>query len=62
MLTVILCLSQAHGIEAYFASAFESLLTILDPAPTTAQIAEAVQRLVDLFQKLRGPREARWPV
>lgn len=54
-LTSIVCLSREHGVEAYFASAAEFLLTLLPSNPTIAQVAEAVQRLVDLFQKLRKP-------
>ena len=54
-LTAILCLSRDAGIETYFASAVESLIAVLGPKPTTLQVGEAVQRLVDLFQKLQKP-------
>ena len=54
-LTSIVCLSRERGIETYFASAAESLLTLLPPNPTVGDVAGAVQRLVDLFQKLRRP-------
>jgi hypothetical protein len=54
-LTSIVCLSRERGIETYFASAAESLLTLLPPNPTIIDVAGAVQRLVDLFQKLRRP-------
>lgn len=54
-LTAITCLSREPGIESYFAGAAESLLALLPSAPTTAQVADVVQRLVALFQKLRRP-------
>lgn len=54
-LTVILCLSREPGVETYFASAAEALIELLGPAPAAAEVSEAVQRLVDLFQKLRKP-------
>ena len=56
-LTAIVCVSRERGIETYFASAIESLIAVLRSSPTTAEVAEAVQRLVDLFQKLRRPAQ-----
>lgn len=54
-LTAILCLSREVGIEPYFAIASETLIGLLRPEPTVVEVADAVQRLVDLFQKLRRP-------
>lgn len=42
-------------METYFASAVESLVATLAPDPTTAQVSEAVERLAELFQRLRRP-------
>lgn len=53
-LTAILCLSREPGMETYFASAAESLVAVLGAAPTTREVGEAVERLVELFQKLRN--------
>jgi hypothetical protein len=54
-LTAIICMSHEAGIEAYFASAAETLVAVLGQAPTTLQVEDAVEHLVDLFQKLRKP-------
>lgn len=59
-LTAIVCLSHEHEVENYFASATESLIALLPSEPTTAQVVEAVDKLVALFQKLRRP--ARGPL
>ena len=59
-LTAIVCLSRERGVETYFAGVAESLVAVLPPEPTTAQVADAVDRLVELFQKLRRP--ARGPL
>lgn len=54
-LTVIVCLSRDPSIETYFAGILDSLITLLGPAPTTDQINDAVDQLVELFQKLQQP-------
>ena len=54
-LTVILCVSRDPSIEAYFAGILDSLITLLGPAPTTEQINDTVDQLVELFQKLAQP-------
>lgn len=53
--SAIVCVSHERGIETYFANAAESLVALLDEEPSASEIDEAVQRLVDLFQKLRKP-------
>lgn len=53
--TVILCLSRDLSVEAYFSSILESLVSLLGPEPTTEEISEAVDQLVELFQKLQRP-------
>jgi hypothetical protein len=53
-LTAIICLSREPGIEAYYAAVAETLVSVLGATPSTHQVVEAVQRLVDLFQKLRS--------
>lgn len=59
-LTAIVCLSHEREVETYFAGAAEALIAMLPAEPTTAQVAEAVDKLVALFQKLRRP--ARGPL
>jgi hypothetical protein len=54
-LTAIVCASRAPGIENYFVSTMELLSSILDEAPTLTAVADAVDRLVELFQRLRRP-------
>lgn len=54
-LTAVVCSSRAPGIETYFISTMELLSSILGEAPTLTAVAEAVDRLVDLFQRLRRP-------
>lgn len=54
-LTAILCISRDVEVENYFASAADSLVALLGETPTAVSIGEAVDRLVQLFQKLRNP-------
>lgn len=54
-LTAISCTAGDRILQGYFAHVCETLLHIVGASPSLAQIADAVQRLVDLFQKLSGP-------
>ena len=54
-LTAISCTAGDRILQAYFAHVCETLLHIVGASPSLEQIADAVQRLVDLFQKLSGP-------
>ena len=54
-LTAISCTAGDRILQGYFAHVCETLLYIVGASPCLEQIAEAVQRLVDLFQKLSGP-------
>lgn len=56
-LTVILCLSRDPSIEAYFAGILDSLVSLLGPEPATQDINDAVDQLVDLFQRLQQPAQ-----
>ena len=54
-LTAITCTASDRILQGYFIRVCETLLHIVGAYPNLAQIADAVQRLVDLFQKLSGP-------
>ena len=54
-LTAITCTATDRILQGYFVRVCETLLYIVGAYPSLAQIADAVQRLVDLFQKLSGP-------
>ena len=54
-LTAITCTASDRILQGYFVRICETLLHIVGAYPSLAQIADAVQRLVDLFQKLSGP-------
>lgn len=54
-LTTISCTASDRTLQGYFIHVCETLLHIVGAYPSLAQIADAVQRLVDLFQKLSGP-------
>ena len=54
-LTAISCTASDRTLQGYFVHVCETLLHIVGAYPSLAQIADAVQRLVDLFQKLSGP-------
>lgn len=54
-LTVVACKSQDRAVEQYFLSTMEFLTSALGPFPTVAAVAEMVDRLVDLFQRLARP-------
>ena len=51
-LTVGSCRSQERAAERYFLTTMEFLASTLGPNPTAAAVAEVVDRLVDLFQRL----------
>lgn len=52
-LTAIVCLSHEPGVEGYFASIVDTLIALLGGQPTTTEVGDAVERLVELFQRLR---------
>ena len=54
-LTVVTCKSQDRAIERYFLTTMEFLASAFGPLPTAAAVAEMVDRLVDLFQRLARP-------
>ena len=54
-LTAISCTASDRVMQGYFVHVCETLLHIIGANPSLAQIADAVQRLVDLFQKLSAP-------
>lgn len=54
-LSVILCASTDQLVESYFASILETFVSVLGPSPTTDQVGDAVDQLVELFQKLQMP-------
>lgn len=54
-LTVVSCRLQDRSIERYFLSTMEFLTSTLGPNPTVSAVAEMVDRLVDLFQRLAKP-------
>jgi hypothetical protein len=54
-LTAISCSSGDPEIQMYFAHVCETLLRIVGAHPSLRDLVEAVQRLMDLFQKLSRP-------
>lgn len=54
-LTVIICRSQDRVIERYFLNTMEFLTSAMGSLPTVSAVAEAVDRLVELFQRLARP-------
>lgn len=54
-LTVIRCTSAADEVRAYFVGLLDFLMDLLGPSPSLAETVDAVERLVELFQKLRRP-------
>lgn len=54
-LTVVTCRTQDRALERYFFATMEALGSALGPRPTVRTVAEFVDRLVDLFQKLAKP-------
>lgn len=55
ILTAIRCTADDRILQGYFARVCETLLHIVGVSPNLEQVADAVQCLVDLFQKLSGP-------
>lgn len=55
ILTTIVCTTGSKEIEAYFAHVAEAIMRIIGSAPTVQSVAEAVRRLVELFQRLSRP-------
>jgi Putative PD-(D/E)XK family member, (DUF4420) len=56
-LSVIVCLSRERGVDDVFASVTEALIALMSPEPSVAEFASAVDKIVDLFQKLRTPAQ-----
>ena len=54
-LTTVLCTSQDPVVQDYFAQVCETIVHIVGFQPTLQQVADAVRRLVDLFQHLARP-------
>jgi hypothetical protein len=54
-LTVVSCRSPNREVERYFLTTMEFLASTLGPNPTVAAVAEMVDRMVDLFQRLTKP-------
>ena len=54
-LTVVACRSQDRSVEQYFITTMEFLASTLGAHPTVAAVAELVDRVVDLFQRLAKP-------
>lgn len=54
-LTAITCTATDHLVQSYFAHVCETILHIVGPSPDLDHVVDAVQRLVDLFQKLSAP-------
>lgn len=51
-LTVIACRSQDEALVRYFAHVAQTIVNIVGSAPSAAQVADVVHRLVELFQSL----------
>lgn len=54
-LTAISCTVNDPIIHSYFAHVCEMILQIVGPSPSLMQVVTAVQRLIELFQKLSEP-------
>ncbi len=54
-LTVVVCTSADPQSQVYFLHVCETIVRIVGASPTLQQIADAVNRLVDLFQQLSRP-------
>lgn len=54
-LTTVLCTARDPVVQSYFAHVCEIILRIVGSEPTLQQVADAVRRLVDLFQHLARP-------
>ena len=54
-LTAIACTASNYIVQGYFAHICETILHIVGPSPSLAEVVEAVRRLVDLFQRLARP-------
>jgi hypothetical protein len=54
-LTAIICTAHDKQIQSYFAHVAEIILKIIGPMPSIRSVADAVGRLVELFQRLARP-------
>lgn len=54
-LTVITCTASDTSLQTYFCYIAEVILEIIGASPSLQQVADAVWRLVELFQKLASP-------
>lgn len=55
LLSVITCTSNNAQEQAYFLHVCETILRIIGPNPSLDAIVQAVQRLIELFQRLSRP-------
>ncbi len=53
--TVITCATPDRVIQEYFAEVCETILQFIGNSPSSQEIAEAVHRLIELFQKISKP-------
>jgi hypothetical protein len=54
-LTSVVCTVRDHALRPYIAHVGDTILRIIDENPTLDVIADAVRRLVELFQRLAQP-------
>lgn len=54
-LTAITCTAGDRVLQSYFVRVCETLLHIVGASPSLEQVAEAVRRLIDIFQRLSDP-------
>ena len=54
-LTSIICRTTDNVVTGYFAHVAQTIVTIVGPSPSSNEVAQAVQRLTDLFQSLSRP-------
>lgn len=53
--TVVCCTSENPQLQEYFVYVCDIVLNIVGSSPSTVQIAEAMQHLIELFQKFSEP-------
>lgn len=55
VLTVVTCTAVGTQVQDYFVHVCETIVRIVGTTPSQGVIAEVVQRLIDLFQRLTSP-------
>ena len=53
--SIIKCLSDDESLQGFFLRTMDALLTALPDLPALADVAEAVESLISLFQEIRQP-------